>query len=67
MLERVIYTTQPGEKLKLLPDGRTIIAHPEKPPRVLHPDGKIEQMTPENCPDVWPIFESIIKQILRPS
>lgn len=67
MPERVIYTAEPGEILKLLPDGRTIIAHPEKHPRVLYPDGKIEKMTPENCPLVWHAFESVIKQILRPN
>lgn len=67
MLERIIYTTEPGEKLKMLSDGRTLIAHADKPLRVLYPDGKVERATPENCPDIWPIFEIVIKQILRPN
>lgn len=44
MLERIIYTAEPGERLKLLKDGRTLIIHPDKRPRVLHPDGKIETL-----------------------
>lgn len=42
MLTRVIYTAEPGETLKLLRSGLTLIVHPDKPPRILHPDGKIE-------------------------
>jgi hypothetical protein len=64
---KCIYQTLPGELTLLLQDGRTIIAGRDESPRILHPSGEIEPLTPETDPKIWAIFESVIKQILRPN
>ena len=63
----LLYQAQPGETLKLLPDGRVLIAHPERPLSVRRASGAIERVTPESDPDIWPIYESVLKQLLNPN
>ena len=64
---RIHYSPSDGERTRILKGGRVLVVHPERAPMLLNTDGTMERMTAENCPEVWPIFESIIKQILRPN
>jgi hypothetical protein len=40
-----IYTLQPGEQFKFW-NGRIIVAHPDRPPKIVHSDGTTEIVTP---------------------
>jgi hypothetical protein len=42
-----IYTLQPGEDWRLLPDGGIVVVHPDRPPFILHPDGTKEVIDPK--------------------
>lgn len=64
---RVHYEGQPGEQIKLLKDGRAIVAHPEHAPKVVNLDGTVETLTRENHPDIWAVFEDVVKQLLHPN
>lgn len=48
----LLYAAAEGEKLKLLPDGRVLIAHAERPLMVRRATGQIERVTPESDPDI---------------
>lgn len=57
----------PGEKIKLLKDGRVLVAHPDHLPKVVNLDGSVETLTRDNHPDLWAQFEAVINQLLRPN
>lgn len=42
---KVIYTLQPGEEYRFW-NGRIIVAHPDRPPKIVHSDGTTEMITP---------------------
>lgn len=41
---KVIYRLQPGESYKFW-NGRIIVAHPDRPPKIVHADGTTEIIT----------------------
>lgn len=61
---KVTYRTKPGEQLKLLPDGRAVVAHPERPPKVVTPDGRVEELTRKNHPDIWQSYILALTEII---
>ena len=36
-------TLQPRERWALLNDDRVLVVHPNRPPKVVYPDGRVEQ------------------------
>lgn len=45
-----IYTLQPGEEYKFW-NGRIIVVHPDRPPKIVHSDGTTEIIAPPpQCP-----------------
>ena len=38
-----LYTLQPRERWALLNDDRVLVVHPNRPPKVVYPDGRVEQ------------------------
>ena len=44
---KLVYQGLPSERLKLLPDGSTIVAHPEREPFLIDPHGQRKLLT---CP-----------------
>lgn len=64
---RLIYKAEPGEHLKLLSDGRALVAHPDHPLMIVDQKGSKELLTADNCPEIWPIWQSVLQQILRPN
>lgn len=36
----------PGADWRLMPDGSVIIAHPDHPPKIVRPNGEIEEVKP---------------------
>lgn len=40
---KLFYELQDGEEWRIL-QGRFIIAHPDRPPKVIYPDGTIEEL-----------------------
>jgi hypothetical protein len=46
-----IYTLQPGEKWTMFRD-LIIVAHPDRQPKIIHPDGSITELKLEDGP--WP-------------
>ncbi|UPK31850.1 hypothetical protein IVB18_26345 [Bradyrhizobium sp. 186] len=47
---KLIYAGQPGEVIGLMNDGRAIVAHPERAPKIINLDGTEE-------PFVWNVVE----------
>ena len=43
---RLLYMLQPGERWALLDDDRAMVVHPDRPPKVVHPDGSVEEIAP---------------------
>lgn len=41
---KVLYTLEPGESYKFW-DGRIIVVHPDRPPKIVHADGTTEIIT----------------------
>jgi hypothetical protein len=42
---KLIYTLQPGEVYKFW-NGRIVVAHPDRPPKIVHADGTSEVIAP---------------------
>lgn len=42
---RHVYTLKDGEVWAIAPDGRLVIAHPERPPKTVSRDGTEEEIT----------------------
>ena len=38
-----LYTLQPRERWALLNDDRVLVVHPNRPPKVVYPDGRVER------------------------
>lgn len=45
---RLLYTIKPGERWALLDDGRVMVVHPDRPPKVVYPDGRVEEIAPSD-------------------
>jgi hypothetical protein len=43
---RLLYTLKPGERWALLDDDRAMVVHPDRPPKVLYPDGSVAEIAP---------------------
>lgn len=44
--QQVLYVCEPGERLSLIQGtGCAIVVHPDRPPKIVKPDGSIEQLT----------------------
>jgi hypothetical protein len=43
---RLLYMLQPGERWALLDDDRAMVVHPDRPPKVVYPDGSVEEIAP---------------------
>jgi hypothetical protein len=41
-----LYTLKAGERWALLDDDRVIVVHPDRPPKVVYPDGRVEEIAP---------------------
>ena len=39
-----LYRLKAGERWALLDDDRVMVIHPDRPPKVLHPDGRVEEI-----------------------
>ena len=39
-----VYTLKKGERWALLDDDRVMVVHPNRPPKVVYPDGRVENM-----------------------
>jgi hypothetical protein len=40
---RLLYTLKPGERWALLDDDRVMVVHSNRPPKVVYPDGRVEE------------------------
>jgi hypothetical protein len=40
----LLYKLKPGERWTLLDDDRVMVVHPKRPPKVLYPDGRVEEI-----------------------
>ena len=43
---RRLYTLRQGERWALLDDDRVLVVHPDRPPKVVYPDGSVEENVP---------------------
>jgi hypothetical protein len=43
---RRLYTLKQGERWTLLDRDRVMVVHPDRPPRVVYPDGRVEEIEP---------------------
>jgi hypothetical protein len=43
---RLLYTLKPGERWALLDADRAMVVHPDRPPKVVYPDGRVEEIAP---------------------
>jgi len=41
-----LYTLKQGERWTLLSDDRVMVIHPDRPPKVVYPDGRVEEIAP---------------------
>jgi hypothetical protein len=41
-----LYTLKQGERWALLDDDRVMVVHPDRPPKVVYPDGRVEEIAP---------------------
>ena len=41
-----LYRLKAGERWALLDDDRVMVLHPDRPPKVVHPDGSVEEIAP---------------------
>jgi hypothetical protein len=41
-----LYTLKHGERWTLLDDDRVMVIHPDRPPKVVYLDGRVEEVTP---------------------
>jgi hypothetical protein len=41
---RLLYKLKPGERWALLDDDRVMVVHPDRPPKVVYPDGRVEEI-----------------------
>ena len=41
---RLIYRLKEGERWTLLDSGRVMVIHPTQPPKILYPDGRVEEI-----------------------
>ena len=39
-----LYTLKQGERWTLLDDDRVMVVHPDRPPRIVYPDGRVEEI-----------------------
>ena len=38
------YRLKRGERWTLLSDDRVMVIHPDRPPKIVHPDGRVEEI-----------------------
>jgi hypothetical protein len=43
---RRLYTLKQGERWALLDDDRVMVVHPDRPPKVVYSDGRVEEIGP---------------------
>jgi len=43
---RLLYILKPGERWALLDDDSVMVVHPDRPPKVVYPDGRVEEIAP---------------------
>ena len=43
---RGLYTLKQGERWALLDNDRVMVVHPDRPPKVVYPDGHVEGLAP---------------------
>ena len=43
---RLLYTLKKSERWTLLDDDRVMVVHPDRPPKVVYPDGRVEEVLP---------------------
>ena len=43
---RLLYILKNGERWALLNDDRVMVVHPDRPPKVVYPDGRVEGLAP---------------------
>jgi hypothetical protein len=43
---RLLYTLKRGERWALLDDDHVMVVHPDRPPKVVYPDGRVEEIAP---------------------
>ena len=43
---RRLYTLKQGERWTLLDRDRVMVVHPDRPPKVVYPDGRVEEIEP---------------------
>jgi hypothetical protein len=43
---RLLYTLKQGERWALLHDDRVMVVHSNRPPKVVYPDGRVEEIAP---------------------
>jgi hypothetical protein len=43
---RRLYTLKRGERWALLENDRVMVVHPDRPPKVVYPDGRVEEIEP---------------------
>jgi hypothetical protein len=43
---RRLYTLKQGERWALLDDDRVMVVHSNRPPKVVYPDGRVEEIAP---------------------
>ena len=41
---RLLYKLKEGERWTLLDSGRVMVIHPTQPPKILYPDGRVEEI-----------------------
>jgi hypothetical protein len=41
-----LYTLRHGERWTLLEDDRVMVVHADRPPKVVYPDGRVEEIAP---------------------
>ena len=41
---RLLYKFKKGERWTLLDSGRVMVIHPTQPPKILYPDGRVEEI-----------------------
>src|SRR5712671_2431739 len=44
--EGLLYILEPGERWELLDDGTLMVVHPDRLPKVVYPDGRVEEIAP---------------------
>jgi hypothetical protein len=41
-----LYTLKHGERWTLLDDDRVMVVHPDRPPKIVYPDCRVEEIAP---------------------